>query len=65
MVRKQTATVSLEIGQIERLNEISRKTKIPRSVLVREAVDKVLDQYEGQLELFAKMNDRGLEFEKR
>ena len=60
MIKKQTATVSLEIEQIHKLNEISKKTRIPKSVLVREAVDKVLEQYETQLKLFEKAQEKGL-----
>ena len=60
MIKKQTATVSLEIEQIQKLNEISKKTRIPKSVLVREAVDKVLEQYETQLKLFEEAQEKGL-----
>jgi predicted DNA-binding protein len=60
MIKKQTATVSLEIEQIQKLNEISKKTRIPKSVLVREAVDKVLEQYETQLKLFEEPQEKGL-----
>ena len=60
MLRKQTATVSLEIEQIEKLNEISKKTRIPKSVLVREALDKVLEEYETQLKLFEKAKEERL-----
>ena len=60
MIKKQTATVSLEIEQIQKLNEISKKTRIPKSVLVREAVDKVLEQYETQLKLFEETQEKGL-----
>ena len=59
MNTKQTTTVSLDIEQIEKLNDISRRTKIPRSVLIREAVDRVLDQYKTQLELLEKVEEKG------
>jgi metal-responsive CopG/Arc/MetJ family transcriptional regulator len=51
MARKQSISVSLEDQQVEYLNGISKKTKIPRSVLVREAVESLIEKYSDQLGL--------------
>ena len=48
---KKPISVSLDEDQIERLDELSRRTRIPRSVLVREGVEAVLSRYETQLAL--------------
>ena len=48
---KKPISVSLEEDQVERLDELSRRTRIPRSVLVREGVESVLTRYETQLAL--------------
>jgi predicted DNA-binding protein len=47
----KTASFSLRADQVQRLEEVARKTRISRSVLVREALDRVLDEYETQLPL--------------
>lgn len=48
---KKPISVSLDEEQIERLGELSKRTRIPRSVLVREGVEAVLTRYETQLAL--------------
>ena len=55
--RKLAISVSLDSTQIERLDEISRRTKIPRSVLVREGVQTLLDSYDSQLDLPLKVEE--------
>lgn len=60
MTRKISISVSLEPHQIERLDEISKKTKVPRSVLVREGVQNIIGKYEEQLGLpLGTMGPRG------
>ena len=49
--RKITISVSLEPDQLERLDKIVRNTKVARSVLVREALQNIIDKYEEQLNL--------------
>jgi predicted DNA-binding protein len=49
--QKRPVSISLAEDQIERLSELSRRTRIPRSVLVREGVEVVLERYETQLPL--------------
>lgn len=48
---KRPISVSLDEEQIERLDDLSKRTRIPRSVLVREGVEAVLARYETQLAL--------------
>ncbi len=52
MPRKIACTVALDLSQIERIDQISKRTRISRSELVREALDGVLAKYEDQLKLF-------------
>jgi len=60
MTRKISISVSLEPHHIERLDEISKKTKIPRSVLVRKGVQNIIGKYEEQLGLtLGTMGPRG------
>lgn len=47
--RKISISVSLDSYQVERLDEISERTKIPRSVLIREGVQNIIEKYEEQL----------------
>jgi metal-responsive CopG/Arc/MetJ family transcriptional regulator len=49
--RKVAISVSLDESQVEQLDEISRRTKIARSVLVREGVKAIVARYEEQLSL--------------
>lgn len=44
--RKITASVTLELEQLERLHAVSDRTRINRSVLIREGIDEVLRRYE-------------------
>jgi metal-responsive CopG/Arc/MetJ family transcriptional regulator len=39
-------TVSLEAQQLDRLDKITLLTRIPRSVLMREAIDGILAKYD-------------------
>ena len=48
---KKAVSFSLGPDQIARLDAVARRTRIPRSVLVREALDKILDEYETQYSL--------------
>lgn len=52
MPRKVTCTVALDITQVERIDQISKRTRISRSELVREALDSVLAKHEEQMLLF-------------
>lgn len=49
--RKQTVSVSLDNDQLLSLDEIVKETKIPRSVLVQEAVRDIIAKYQPQLKL--------------
>jgi metal-responsive CopG/Arc/MetJ family transcriptional regulator len=48
---KQAVSISLDAEQIRRLDAVTQRTRISRSVLVREAVDVVLARYEPQMSL--------------
>lgn len=50
-VKKMAMSVALTPQQSERLMEISEKTKILRSTLIREGIDLIIAQYERQLGL--------------
>ncbi len=44
--RKVTASVTLELEQLERIDDLARRSGLNRSVLVRDAIDVVLARYE-------------------
>lgn len=52
---KITASVTLEINQLERLNEIAHRTRVSRSTIVRDAVERELKRYEHSFPLRAKV----------
>ncbi len=52
MRRKTPVSFTVDIEQLERLDAISQRTKIPKSVLVRQGIDQILQAYEGQMPLF-------------
>ncbi len=43
---KITASVTLEITQLERLNELAHNSGVSRSTIVRDAIDHELKRYE-------------------
>ena len=43
---KISATFTVEIDQLERLSEVAARARISRSLIVREAIDWVLERYE-------------------
>jgi len=49
VTRKISITVSLEPDQVAQLDTISETTRVPKSVLVREAVARVLKDYQALL----------------
>jgi len=48
MTRKVPVTISLEVRQLDDLDDIVERTRIPRSVLIREGVEWVLSRYRGR-----------------
>jgi metal-responsive CopG/Arc/MetJ family transcriptional regulator len=48
MPRKVTCTVSLELSEIDRLENISRQTRLSRSELIRQALAVLFAKYEKQ-----------------
>jgi len=46
---KITASVILEIDQLERLNEIAHSSRVSRSTIVREAIEHELERYDNAL----------------
>jgi hypothetical protein len=46
---KITASVILEINQLERLNEIAHDSRVSRSTIVRDAIERELERYENAL----------------
>jgi metal-responsive CopG/Arc/MetJ family transcriptional regulator len=48
MPRKVTCTVSLELSEIDRLENISRQTRFSRSELIRQALATLFAKYEKQ-----------------
>ena len=50
-LQKITASVTLEIGQLERLNEVAERAKVSRSTIVRDAIERELKRYEKPDEL--------------
>jgi len=43
---KKLTTLYLDVELIERLNKLSAKTRVPRAVYIRDAIDLVLKKYE-------------------
>ena len=43
---KITASVILELGQLDRLNEAAKRAHVSRSVIVRDAIERELRRYE-------------------
>ena len=43
--RKIPISVSLESEQVEQLEQICKHTRIPRSVLIREGVQRIIEKY--------------------
>ena len=48
MIRKVAVTISLESKQLDDLNEIVGRTRINRSVLIREGIDWIVQKYSGR-----------------
>ncbi len=49
MDRKTSVSVAISMRQLERLTKIIEHTRISRSVLVREAVEQLLQRYEKEI----------------
>ena len=47
--KKISTTVYITEEQDQQLKELSRRTKVPVSVYIREGIDAVLDRYKSQL----------------
>ena len=45
MEGKALRTVYLNLKQIDELDEISKRTKIPKSVIIREGIDIIIEKY--------------------
>jgi metal-responsive CopG/Arc/MetJ family transcriptional regulator len=45
-LQKITASVTLEVGQLERLNEAADRARVSRSTIVRDAIERELKRYE-------------------
>ncbi|HFD31886.1 MAG TPA: ribbon-helix-helix domain-containing protein [Gammaproteobacteria bacterium] len=45
---KKTVNAHLEQEQIERLDKLHEKTRVPRQVYIREGIEMVLKKYEGK-----------------
>lgn len=43
---KITASVILEIDQLQRLNELAHRSRVSRSTIVRDAIEHELERYE-------------------
>ncbi|MCH8295752.1 ribbon-helix-helix domain-containing protein [Candidatus Poribacteria bacterium] len=50
--RKVTVSFSLDPSLLKHLDKICQRTKIPRSVLVREGIEEIIKRYETQLKHF-------------
>jgi hypothetical protein len=48
-IGKITASVILEINQLERLNEIAHDSRVSRSTIVRDAIEHELERYDNAL----------------
>jgi predicted transcriptional regulator len=46
MARKVPITFTVELNQIERLARISARTRVTRSLIVRDAIERELERYE-------------------
>ncbi len=46
-IGKITASVTFELNQLERLNEIANRAGVSRSTIVRDAIERKLQRYEG------------------
>jgi len=46
MRRKIATTFTVELEQLERLTEVAARTRVNRSIIVREAIDWALKRYE-------------------
>ena len=46
MRRKIATTFTVELEQLERLTEVAARTRVNRSIIVREAIDWALARYE-------------------
>ena len=46
--KRKAATFTLDIGTIEKLQELSDKTKIPQARLVEMGIQMILDQHENK-----------------
>ena len=44
--RKITVTASLELDQLERLQALAHEQRVPRSIIVRAAIERELARYE-------------------
>lgn len=49
MDRKTTVSVAIGLAQLERLTKVMERTRISRSVIVRDALERELQRYEQQL----------------
>ena len=56
--RKTLRTIYLDVEQIERLSKLSEKTRVPKAVYIREALDLLLDKYENELKGRQKKRER-------
>ena len=52
MPRKIVISVPVEPEQLTKLQLLSQRTKVPKSIYIREGIDRILDHYKDQLELF-------------
>ncbi len=43
---KITTSVTFEINQLERLNDIAHRTRVSRSTIVRDAIERELERYD-------------------
>ena len=46
---KVLRTIYIDTEQLERLDRLSAKTRVPKAVLIREGLDLVLHKYEDEL----------------
>ena len=51
-MRKISITIPLDQAQLENLRFLSEQTKVPMTVYAREGIDRVLELYKAELELF-------------
>jgi hypothetical protein len=49
VIRKITVSVTLELTQLERLNDIANRAGESRSTIVRDAIERELERYEQSL----------------